>query len=602
MSHCADDFGGLDLLGPGELAERARRDRPAVEGDIDGAGLRDEIAKLLGRKARGDDSMLRRLVDSVFSDQSLKQYLPQAFDGGMVVDFGTRGSRGAEVTIEAVSVGKPRPPRPTEETAAGEAPTPDGSEPKTGKFRHEHVQGPVKTSIGTARATVATDARSVRVPIPWLVVGAKLGGLVNARESELSSKTSRETKLKLEETDVPATFAEHDVTYRITVGERGGWLSRRRTERVGHHDVPMTLSWPKFPDSSRAQLPRMRVEALEHAEFTGIGDLYRTVVSEAGLRVNDPAVRDFRAWLEQLPAMASELLGGRAVREHFAFNGGRPAEVILALRARGDVAEARGEGVPGWSGETSRLAGASVSRTERASGETVAAQAYTRRHGFSLTLAVGLLSKATGGYAGVLWNRFDNTATAGSVAERHGSELKFSYKGDLDRLRTDLTYVVKMDGGGRSPAHAITVDGGATAWFRPEDKMPEDEMPGAPADPPGGDRFEVPDRLGARFRLDRATADTIVGQALNELLAAGAIRAADVPRLADRFRTFLDDHAREIVNGDGARFPLSAWRKHAPDLFVRGVLDRSRGRHVGEVPSRTVDWVRSLTHTHFRST
>ncbi|EWM19104.1 LigA protein [Kutzneria sp. 744] len=107
-----DDFGGLDLLGPGELAERARRDRPAVEGDIDGAGLRDEIAKLLGRKARGDDSMLRRLVDSVFSDQSLKQYLPQAFDGGMVVDFGTRGSRGAEVTIEAVSVGKPRPPRP----------------------------------------------------------------------------------------------------------------------------------------------------------------------------------------------------------------------------------------------------------------------------------------------------------------------------------------------------------------------------------------------------------------------------------------------------------------------------------------------------------
>ncbi|WP_345034200.1 hypothetical protein [Kutzneria kofuensis] len=648
-----------DLLGPGDLAERARRDRPTVEGDIDGAALRDEIARLIGKQASGEDSVLRRQVDSAFSDESLKQYLPQALDGGMVVDFGARGGRRAEVTLEVVSVGKPKPA--TEHVpgeAAAEKPATsdkkaestdsksakDGEQPETAKFLHEHVQGPVKTNIATARSTVSTDARSIRVPLPWVVIGAKLGGLVNGRESDFTSKTSRDAKIKLEEKDVSVTTAEHDVTYRITVRKRRDWLVWRKVERVGHHDVAVKLSWPKYPEPTRAVLPRMRVEALAHAEFTGVGDLYRKVAAEAGLRQGDPAVHDFRAWLEQLPTRAHELFGGQAVREHFAFNGGKPVEVTVALRARGEEAGSHGKAAPGWSGEVSTLPGGVASRAERASGETISGQSYTRRHGFSLTFAVGLLSKPTGGYAGVFYNRFDNTITGSNIAERHGSELKFSYKDTLERLQTDLTYVVRIgddtrkasgtdtgiardhvlnqpdSGAGskvrpyrpervkvahREAEHVITADGAATAWFRPEDKMlkaPDDaaQSPEAPrpADPPGGDRFEVPDRLGARFRLDRATADTIVGPVLNELLAAGAIRAAEVPRLVDRFRMFLDDHAREIVNGDGARFPLSAWRKHAPDVFVRGALDRAAGRHVGEVPSETVEGFVSLSHTH----
>ena len=107
------------------------------------------------------------------------------------------------------------------------------------------------------------------------------------------------------------------------------------------------------------------------------------------------------------------------------------------------------------------------------------------------------------------------------------------------------------------PEVVVRVDGSATVWAGPQEPVRPDT-----STPEAAERLDVPDRVDARYRLDDSTLDDVAGTALHKLWGRGEISGEDLPRLADRFRDFLREHAREVANGgDGVRFPLSAWVK-----------------------------------------
>ncbi|MFD2419621.1 hypothetical protein [Amycolatopsis pigmentata] len=120
-------------------------------------------------------------------------------------------------------------------------------------------------------------------------------------------------------------------------------------------------------------------------------------------------------------------------------------------------------------------------------------------------------------------------------------------------------------------------------------------------DPAGAGRHEVPDRVDARYELPDEVANDITGRLLHRLNAEGVIaarrgpvkrmlfigrkakiRTSELPGLARRISGFLKDNARELANGgDGIRVPVSSWHHGAPDIFVRGIMDRSHAAYQG---------------------
>jgi hypothetical protein len=551
--------------GPAERLHRARIDRPKVAGDIDAAGLRGAIAGLLGRKAAGGSS-LRKLVDQAFSDENLKKDFDRTLDGGVVVDLGA-GGRGTQVAIEAVAVSSPREASTT-----------------TGSVSREHVAGPVRQRLHTVRAAVNTEPRAIRVPLPFVMIAGKLAGLINLRGSELRSTTNRETKTKVSESDVESTTAKHDVTYRITVRKPGRYRWSKPVVQVGYHDVETGLTWPEHPATAHpAKAPPVRPDVVEHTELSGLGQVYRAVVAgRAAAAVTDPETRRFRDWLDRLPARGRELFSGEPVRESFGFGGKAPVEVVVGIAAKD------GEQLPDVRG--------SVTATRKFSAEHLVSQSYTRRWGGSVTLGVGDFTHTFGGYAGFVGSTYRTTKTGTGRIDEHGHELSTVYKGPIGKQRIELDYVVRA-----GDAPAVTVAGTATVWTRPAEPGRPTEPAGTPPsdDPLGAGRFAVPDRVDARFRLPEPVVADIAGRVLHRLDATGLVKGKDLARVNERFRTFLAEHAKQVVQGgDGVRFPLSAWHKGAPDVFVRGLLQPEAASYLGVVDAESLDGKVSLGHTH----
>ena len=111
---------------------------------------------------------------------------------------------------------------------------------------------------------------------------------------------------------------------------------------------------------------------------------------------------------------------------------------------------------------------------------------------------------------------------------------------------------------------------------------------GQPTVPSTVDVPRLLDRIDAVHRLPAETLDHLVGSALHRLSAEGLVKSKALPEIEARLRRFVEDNAGELARGgDGVRFPLSAWHKNAPDVFLRARPDVSRPRYLGEVVGAT---------------
>lgn len=576
-----------------------------MTGEIDGFGVRTAIVRMAGRAAA--DLGTYSLIDNAFSDEQLRENFQQTLDGGYSVDFSARANGGPQVVVEAVGLG-----------------TPHGLTSATGDFGFSRTHAVEDRGSSVMRQPPLLEPRSVRIPLPFLQIAAKIAGLISARDTNLSAKTKRGVRTEVVESGVPVTKAEHTVTYRVSVRKPGRWAwSRARVQEDVVHVPVVTLAWPKPTADTAAQrddaqgIEQRRTEEVLHAEFSGVGSGVFQAVEGAlgsGFRVSDPVARELRAWLDQLPGHAPELFGGQVVRKSFPFKGrwGR-TQVAVAIAKDvvvRDLPEAEG----------------TASRTHEISEENVSGQGVARRWGGGLSLGVGGTAHMTGVLGPVVMG-YGLTKNATDVSDKREFTESETYKGPIRKRRVEFAVVVRVGG---PDGAAKRVDGGeATLWTRERDAVaPEgDTRSVVPTDavtetvvstdaateteeaatpqpsvrePAGASRFAVADRLDAAYRLADETVEEITGRVLHRLDAEGLLDAARLSDAATQLRAFLREHVRELANGgDGVRFPLSAWRSGAPDVFVRGVLRPADGRYLGDAK---VTLTGSIAASHAQTT
>ncbi|WP_431878332.1 DUF6531 domain-containing protein [Amycolatopsis sacchari] len=522
---------------PAQLAREARLARPKVEGDIDGTRIREAAAELIhdDPRLRKDETALTDLVDRAYSDPNLKKNFHTALDGGQREHLGVRG--GPHVTVELVGLRK----------------TGDETPGKT-DFTTETSRVPEKRTVSTERSPLTTEGPSIRIPALFVNIQAKLSGLVNARGSSLSAETSHGRKTKLTETNVDSRTGDHSATYKITVHSPGRWPWSGSTPRFAYVDVPLKLAWPeskadKLPEET---LPWHGNDRIEHARFTGLGDVYRHVERQVGFKANDPETGEFRTWLDSL----DHNLFGKVEQRTFRFAGhSRPTTVSVGIgHAAKSFTDGRTEG--------------SVERSHEATGKITVTQSQTRKRGGGGQIVAGDIIGPTGGSAGPTGSRTAATKTEATTVDEHGRTTERSYEGPLDKHHVELTYLVRTDKGSHAKTGpADEVPGTATVWTRP------DAPDSGTASP---EVRHAADRVDAEYSLPKLTADDIAGRTMSRLSLLGHVPGKELPRLTERLRTFLQDHARDIARG-GARFPLSSLYPGAPDVFVHGDLNTGNG-------------------------
>jgi hypothetical protein len=290
------------VSGPTAKVAQARVDRPKVEGDLPGAGVRAAIVGVL-REASFDGprpEMLVELVDQAFSDENLTKTFQRALDGGYVADFGTRAGRGLpQVTVEVVGL-----------TKRGEL-----SEVVT-NFDFGRSSQFTRHSSSSMAPPPSGGWLSVNLPVKIMFIQLKLGGgAANVRGASLTSTTSHGRTTNVTESNRPATAGEYQATYKITVQMPGRrWWSQSQTRVVESVDTAVRLVWPRDDTAVVGGAEQVSPEAIEHAEFSQVGAIYQAVESELGpFKPNDPAATQFREWLGSLSNQGPELFSGTQV-------------------------------------------------------------------------------------------------------------------------------------------------------------------------------------------------------------------------------------------------------------------------------------------------
>lgn len=571
-------------LSPSSWVERARVERPKVAGEIDGAAVREAVQGLLGLTDSRSDQVLRAMVEQQFSDANLTEGFPRAVDGGVVVDLGPRSHSAPQIRLEVIGLGTPS------DIGRGVA-----------DFAAAHSREPSTSSLANARAAVLTEVRAYRIPTPLVTFGLKIAGLVNARGSDLTSISTHGRETTVVEPGVPVEKARHDVTYQVTVRTPRTWPWAEGLTCTDVVSAGVPLMWPKHEEAPAAVMPPVRLERpqdIAHAEFSELGEIYRRVEHALGkFPVSHEGARTFRDWLYALPASAPELFSGEPVRQSFNLPGTRGrVEVSVSIA---DTVVVR----PLPSGE------GTIQRTREVSGESSAGQSVLRRWGGGAVVMFGdVTGTVLGGAVGPTTLAYGSTKTETRVTEKFREQLADVYRGPIDKQRVRFSYVVSVGG---EPAKVFTVDGAATVWAKPhqpvETAVPAivDE-PGSsprpvsePVLPQGIDPSPVLDQVAADYRLPEATLDHLIGPVLHRLSGEGIVKARHLPEIHRRFRRFLEDNARELVRGgNGVRFPLSAWHKNAPDVFVRGMPRITEARYLGVVERESRSVVVSAGHQH----
>ncbi|MEU6128250.1 DnaJ domain-containing protein [Saccharopolyspora sp. NPDC047091] len=548
------------------VVDRALRERPEVDGEIDGTRIRAKIKDLV-RDPKPGNTELDERVDIAFSDQNLKDGFRAGLEGLHIVDLGDKPGRGPRVVLDVTELSEP-----------------EDQLPGTGDVRTSGGRERVLHQVSSSRAKARAESAGVRVPTPFVAVSGKLAGAAHQRESSMSSAAKRGTSTELTEPHLPVAATRHQARYRISVTSAG-----RRPQRYSSDAVAdLRLKWPLRSELNPEGGLRMgSPEAIEHVDFSGAGGIYRAVRDKLGgdFSPNDAAELDFRTMLAELGAEGRSLLSGEVLRKTFDFaNAGKPVDVLIGVA---DLRPLR-----------ATTAQAKLTRTELTGGEISSGEAITFRHGGGGGIAGGDVTGVTGLLFGPQGEDVRNKIHNGSAVAGHEHVTTENYEGPLDELLANLTYVVDVlpRNARATSGEPALVEGTVTSRLKPHNAEQHGwtnsvaaapvELPAREAD--AGQARNAPDRVDAVHRLPKATVDALVGPALSELAVRGHVAARELPRTAQRMRRFVQDHAREITRGDGVRFPLSALYEDAPDVFFHGNMDLDRAELAADEPGKTI--------------
>ncbi|EWM19094.1 LigA protein, partial [Kutzneria sp. 744] len=586
---------------PTDWTERARVERPKVDGDIDGEPVRRAILDGLGLGDGPVDRTRAAMVRTQFSDENLKAMFHRAVDGGFVVDLGPSSRTAPQIRLEVASLGTPmHVTRATGDVTAGSSPEKSA------------------TTLANTRAAVFTEARNLRVPVVFAAVTAKVAGLFNARGSDLRSTVTHERATKVTETGSPGTRATHDVMFRVKVREPRKFPWSKDRTRSDVVPVEATLLWPDTHRPDPEQLPSApleRPQEIVHAELSGIGDLYRQVEEElGGFPPSSEGARRLRDWLHGLPAQAPDLLGGKPATRSFKLPGSRRRIEVTVTVADVRASHAQAD-VTG-----------TVEHVRRHTAESGAGTSVARRWGGGVGVVFGdIVNAHLGGGVGPIVLGYGSTKVETRNIAKLSHELTDTYHGPVLRQNVEFDFVVKVgdatrkvdvpdngiagdhnapDGAShvdpsaverRVPERTFRTSGSAIVWrtdparHEQPDAVAEPETgAGEPAFPSTVDTSRLLDRIDAVHRLPAETLGHLVGSTLHRLSAEGLVKSKALPEIEARLRRFVEDNAGELARGgDGVRFPLSAWHSNAPDVFLRARPDVSRPRYLGEVVGAT---------------
>ncbi|MCX2731760.1 DUF3626 domain-containing protein [Saccharopolyspora sp. NFXS83] len=567
-----------DTAPQSSMVQQALLERPEVDGEIDGTRLRSVIKDLV-RDPQSDDTKLDERVDIAFSDQNLKDDFRSGLEGLHIVDLGDKLGRGPRVVLDVTELSEPGSPLP----GWGDVRTSGGRE----RVLHQ---------VSSSRAKARTESAAVRVPTPFVAVSGKLAGSAHQRGSSMGSAAKRGTSIEIIEPDLPVTGASHQARYRISVTSAG----RRTRKYSGEALVDLRLKWPRRAELNPEGGPRMgNPEAVEHVGFSGVGGIYQAVRDKLGgdFRPNDPAELEFRTVLTELGDDGKSLLSGQVLRKAFDFaNVRKPVDVLIGLA---DVRPLR-----------AATAEAMLMRKEVTGGEISSGEGITFKHGGGGGVAGGDVTGVTGLLFGPTGEEIRAKMHSGASVGSHEHETAEKYEGPLDEHLANLKFVVdvvprKVRGSSGDPT---LVAGTVTSRLKPHNAEQHGWTNSASTTPTTAPEQDTdadqarnaPDRVDAVHRLPKATVDALVGPALSELAVQGHVAARELPRLAQRMRRFVQDHAREIARGEGVRFPLSALHDAAPDVFFHGTMDLDRAKPAVEEPGTTIGG--NLVSTHQRIT
>ncbi|GAB3553886.1 hypothetical protein J2S53_001310 [Actinopolyspora lacussalsi] len=576
--------------------DRVRADRPKVAEDIDGASVRESVLELLAgnKRLRGNPS-LRDFVEIAFSDENLRKRFHESAEGSYEVDLGPRaGKHGGRISLDLVGL---------------RAAARNDSREETEEFTSSRTHDKAEHSSTNKRSPLGTGGFNIRIPWLHLLTHLQVAGLVNSRDSDLTARNSHEETTTLTEHGRPSRTAEHTVDYRITLRTPGRFSWSDEVTQHGSADAKVHLTWPDNTARDSTE-PWRHPGEIEHVELSGLGDVHRAVSEELGLRVGDPAGRELRDWLHSL---GEEVFEG-PVRKSFSFGGKRtPTEIVVGIA---DGANA--QRLPDVEG--------TVKHTAKDKAESTSGQANTRQRGGGLWVAGGDITGLTGALAGPSVSHIRSTRNEDTLTSGHERETTSDYRGQLHKQRLDMRYLVRVGDEQREvpndephhdnesasgdnepnrddehttrqnaephnprsakryePECLLRVDGTATVWTRDtDDGSTRDSFPA------GVDRHRVPDRLDAHHRLPEQTVRAITGPVLSKLHADGTLPGKDLPDLAERLNTFVRNHPGEITGGDGLRLPVGSMHSGAPDVFVRGTMDRSGARYLGSTDGESV--------------
>ncbi|MGW0890085.1 scabin-related ADP-ribosyltransferase [Saccharopolyspora sp. NPDC002578] len=548
------------------MVDRALRERPWVDGDIDGSRIRAMVKDLV-RDPKSDGTELDKRVDIAFSDQNLKDGFRSGLEGLHIVDLGDKPGRGPRVVLDVNELSEP----------GSRLPGTDDVRTSGGRERVLH-------QVSSSRAKARAESVAVRVPTPFVAVSGKLAGSAHQRESGMSSAAKRGTSTEITEPHLPVVAARHQARYRISATSTGRRPQRYFSEAV----ADLRLKWPQRSQlNPEGGLRTGNPEAIEHVDFSGVGGIYRAVRDKLGgdFSPNDPAELDLRTVLAELGGEGRSLLSGEVLRKTFDFaGGGKPVDVLIGVTDVRPLRAATSE--------------ARLTRAERTGGEISSGEAITFRHGGGGGVAGGDVTGLTGLLFGPQSEDIRNKIHNGSAVASHEHETTENYEGPLDEVLSNLTYVVDVlphDARATSGEPAL-VAGTATSRLKPHNAEQHgwtNSVATAPTEPAAREvdaeqARNAPDRVDAIHRLPKATVDALVGPALSELAVQGHVAPRELPRAAQRMRRFVQDHAREITRGDGVRFPLSAVYKGAPDVFFHGEMDLDRAELAADEPGTSI--------------
>ncbi|MGI5442913.1 hypothetical protein ACQEV4_37865 [Streptomyces shenzhenensis] len=551
---------------PVDVLERARVEKPVARPGTDGAGVRRAVAALL-------PGARQQLLDDVFSDEALPGLFAQALERA------TRHVGRHQVVVRVVEVS----------TAHSEEIRRDD--------RKEVRSGETETAAVTAdrRRDPLNPTSLLKVPTPYVKIAVTVDGLTNPTASAAAASTERTESTETFEGDRAVRVARHTVDYEVSVAKPNEFGQTSRRVQVVHE-----LSWP-LHDSGRGEPGRelaypqvsprassaeragsyrgaeRTVGSIVAAWLSGLGKV-QTTLTRSAAHFEAGEEERLANWFGRLAAptgeLAKSLFRGTPVRETFRTRRHGDVEIVLAIGPR--VAPSRGTDGPRLTTDFVDRADRSVTHRRSHSGRHQQSGSVSHQRGGSLTVSTtDLLAELIGPSIGITVSYHDKADTGWEHGNSFRQEISETDEGSFAQHEVELSFIVSAEALG---IIGTAVEGTARLWL---DTPPSSAGSAARQDAPAGlDVRVVPDQVHARYSLPDMAVDDIAGLILTKL-GPGVRNPAEV---SQRLRTFLRENARRILDGsDEVRFRPG---DGAPQIFLRGALDRGSGEYLGVVSGK----------------